>query len=129
MQAWFVAHGKLPDEAAGIGEFIPKVILAHAQRFAEKLVQLRLGIGASAHQFKQALQIMLNIPIVSVTIVLGGVITSALAAGKSGSVRFDPVAIGILRPDMAFILTKNVFIIAGTFQEKLIVRVIAERTC
>src|ERR1035437_3369256 len=71
---------------------------------------------------------MLDVPIVGVAIIFCSVIASALAAGKSWIVRFDPVAFGILRPHMAFVLPENVLIVARTLQEKLIVHITTERT-
>src|SRR5260370_26530329 len=51
-----------------------------------------------------------------------------LPAGKSWFVVCNPIAFGVPRPRMAFILTEDIFIIPRAFQEQLIIRIIAERT-
>ena len=40
-------------------------------------------------------------------------IASALAAGKSGIERLDPIAGRILRPHMALVHAENIFVVAG----------------
>src|SRR5882724_4990561 len=67
---------------------------------------------------------MLHIPIVGVAIIFSRIIPPALAAGKSGRVRLNPIAIGILRPDMAFVLAENIFVVGGSFQKQLIIGII-----
>src|SRR5258708_36367572 len=67
-------------------------------------------------------------PTGGVPVCCGGGTASGLPAGKSWVVVCNPIAFGVLRPRMAFILTKDIFIIPRAFQEQLIIRRLAERT-
>ena len=92
-EARFVAHGELSDHRGGIRELRLELIFRAAQRLAEKLVEICLGLCRAAHQREKAVEILRHIPRVGVAVVLVVVVAAAHAAVELRIERLDPLAV------------------------------------
>ena len=117
VEARLVTHRELPHHTGCIGKDREELELRHPQRDAEKRVQFLLRFRATAHQLKQALQIMLDVPLEGVGIILCEIGAVHIARVHT----LNPIALFVPGPEHAFVGTIYVTVPGGPIQEEQLV--------